>query len=134
VYGRCHSYITSFSALSIKSNPVIFKIDVAPSKLGFVVRTEKYFPAIPLGQKDGSFAFMLHEREGLKDAQIDYPNYAQTLMVFKTTDIKAAMKALKKVGVEFIHKSPQKYEDGVYVAFKGPFGNVSELIESRLTG
>ena len=100
-------------------------------KLGFVVRTEKYFPAIPLGQKDDSFAFMLHELKGLKDAQIDYPNDAQTLIVFKTTDITAAIKALKKMDVEFIHKNPQKSEDGLYVAFKGPFGNVSELIETE---
>ncbi len=63
--------------------------------LGFVVRTERYFPAIPLGHRDGSFAFMLHEKKNLRPAQIDYPEQRQTVIVLQASDLEAALKLTK---------------------------------------
>ena len=97
--------------------------------LGFEVRSEQYYPNIPLGHTDGSFAFMLHGHPQMKPATLAYPGDTQVLVVFATEDLATTMKVLQQRGVAFLHDTPQQGADGRFVAFKDPFGNVAELLE-----
>ena len=54
---------------------------------------------------------------------------ASTNFVFAVPDIAAAMAALTARGVAFLHATPATGEFGRYAAFRGPFGNVLELLE-----
>lgn len=97
-------------------------------KLGFEVRSEHYDPAFPMGHADGSFAFMIHEfPETPTRTEGNYP--AQATILFETPDLDAAWHALEYAGIEVVHEAPQAGSAGRYVAFRDPFGNVSEVVE-----
>ncbi len=98
--------------------------------LGFVSRSDRYFPAIPMGHGDGSFAFMLHESKQLTPAQVDYPRDTQVLVVFETKDLTAAAALLQSKGVEFLDTERRRTSIGRTMAFRDPFGIVSELLEA----
>jgi catechol 2,3-dioxygenase-like lactoylglutathione lyase family enzyme len=100
-------------------------------KLGFKSLTESYYPNIPVGRGDGPQYFMLHENEQARPVERAYPDEAQLVMVFTTGDLVAAMAALQAHGVVFLDEQPREGADGRYVAFRGPFGNVSELVERK---
>lgn len=100
-------------------------------RLGFKALTESYYPNIPLGHGDGPEYFMLHENKQTRPVERAYPDEAQLVMVFTTDDLTAAMAALRARGVAFLDEEPREGADGRYVAFRGPFGNVSELVERR---
>ena len=106
--------------------------------LGFTSMTEQYYPNIPLLQADQSFGFMLHGRKvedmnedkPMQKAQAHYPDDAQLLLMFATSDLDRAIEHLKQKGITFLYKKPQRAVDGrAYTAFKDPFGLVSELYE-----
>lgn len=107
--------------------------DFYSNKLGFVVRSEKYLPKdLPLGHLDNSFAFMLHYRPGVKAIKNDYPDSAPfNTLVFQTHNLEAAMKALKERGVNILSRKPQMSASGNFIAIEDPFGNVSELLETK---
>lgn len=66
-------------------------------RLGFTVRTERYFPpSLPIGHRDGTFAFMLHENEPWEvevRPRAD-PASAAVSLIFATTDLPALRRAL----------------------------------------
>lgn len=101
--------------------------DFYASKLGFVVRSEKYLPLdLPLGHRDKSFGFMLHYRPEVQATRSEYPRASPDYsIVFETANLPKALEALTKAGIEIIAK-----QQGV-VIFKDPFGNISELWASK---
>lgn len=99
--------------------------------LGFVVRSEEYFPAVPLGHRDGTFAFMLHEEENLPPARIDYPNQRQTVVVLETSELESLLRTLSEAGVEMAAELPFQTPLGRTAAVRDPFGNVFEIVEVK---
>lgn len=99
-------------------------------KLGFVVRSEKYYPpAIPLGHADGSFSHMLHERKGLQIRPDGYPNASQTVLLYRAETFETVLRLLRAIGVETLHETPVQGPLGPFVAIRDPFGVVSEVVQ-----
>ncbi len=99
-------------------------------KLGFVVRTEKYYPpAIPLGHRDGSFSHMLHEKNGLKHVRTKYPDEAQTVILYRVPEFNITLRLLRHLKVDFIQSEPQVGHLGRFVSIRDPFGVISEIVE-----
>lgn len=88
--------------------------------LGFVVRTDRYFPAIPLGHADGSFAFMLHEKSDLTPRRSKYPTEAQIVPVFEANDLSRVRGVLEESGSTFTAKDRS-------IIVHDVFGNVTEI-------
>lgn len=97
--------------------------------LGFVVRTERYFPAIPLGHADGSFAFMLHEKTDLRPHAATYPKDSQVVIQFETDNLDRVVKLLREAGAAILKDVAAKRDRDRMVAVRDPFGNVFELRE-----
>jgi len=96
--------------------------------LGFEVSKNHYYPprAVDLVQK-GNIRLLLYQVE--KPTVLDYPKQAQSIIVFKTNNLKEAMDELKVKGVEFIYDEPVEFPAGLFNAFKDPFGNVHEIVQ-----
>jgi len=88
-------------------------------QLGFVVRTEKYFPAVPLGTSDGNFAFMLHERKGLTALNEEYGKQAQTVIQFQTGNLENVRSKLAAVKVKILPLVSGKEEGFAFVLSSG---------------
>ncbi len=95
--------------------------------LGFVVRTDRYFPAVPLGHKDGTFAFMLHQKPGLAQRTSRYPDEAQIIPLFKTTNFDVMLRALAGAGTKY-HQFTRPGVRGITIY--DMFGDVSEVVET----
>lgn len=103
-------------------------IDFYCNKLGFEVRSKRYYPDI-VDLVHDAIPLILYKVP--KHTKIDYPNVAQTLINIQTDNLDSSLKDLKSKGVELIHETPQDCPVGVYAAFRDPFGNVHELVEFR---
>lgn len=103
-------------------------IDFYCSKLGFTIKSKALYPEIVDLDHEG-IPVLLYKVD--KSSHIDYPHAAQTLVNIQTDDLHKAMADLKAKGVEFIHDVPQDFSQGIYAAFRDPFGNVHELVEFR---
>ena len=60
--------------------------------LGFVIATERYYPpSLPMEHRDGSFAFMIHDKQPWEsDVRVRaplYPSYSGSVLVFATNDV-----------------------------------------------
>ena len=97
-------------------------------KLGFNIKSKTYYPDI-VDLDYNPVALILNKVN--KNTEIDYPNEAQTLVNFKTDNLEDDIQRLTNKGVIFIHKKVQKFPQGLYAAFKDPFGNVFELVEFK---
>ncbi|MHA2226915.1 MAG: VOC family protein [Candidatus Hodarchaeales archaeon] len=97
-------------------------------KLGFEVSTEHFFPprAVDLVQKS-NIRLILYQVE--KPTEIDYPNQAQSVIIFTTTDLKKTMEDLIKKGVKFIYPEAVEFPAGLFNAFQDPYGNVHEIVQ-----
>ncbi|MFW9902945.1 MAG: VOC family protein [Candidatus Thorarchaeota archaeon] len=96
--------------------------------LGFELSKEHYYPpqAVDLIQ-NGGIRLLLYRVQ--KNTKIDYPNQAQSLIIFRTTNLKHMIKELTNKGVEFLYSEVKKFPAGIFTAFKDPFGNVHEIVE-----
>ncbi|MFX0185550.1 MAG: VOC family protein [Candidatus Hodarchaeota archaeon] len=96
--------------------------------LGFKLSKKHYYPprAVDLVQK-GNVRLLLYQVQ--KPTMIDYPNEAQSIIIFKTDDIKKMMEELSKKGVEFLYPEIEEFPAGLFNAFKDPFGNVHEIVQ-----
>lgn len=103
-------------------------MDFYCNKLGFTVHSRKLYPRM-IRLEHGPLPIILYRVP--TPAKVDYPRVAQILLNFHTEDLAASIRDLKRKGVEFIHDAPQPCPLGVYAAFRDPFGNVHELVESR---
>ncbi len=99
------------------------------SALGFEVSKEHYNYPVAVDLVHQGCRLLLHNAD--RPASIDYPKVAQTLICIQTEDIASSMDDLKGKGAELIHETPQKFPGGLFAAFRGPFGNVHELVEFR---
>ncbi len=99
-------------------------------KLGFELSKEHYYPpqAVDLVQKSG-IRLLLYKVE--KSVEIDYPNVNQSVIIFKTDDLKKTMKKMKDKGVELIYPDAIEFPAGLFNAFKDPFGNVHEIVQIK---
>lgn len=97
-------------------------------KLGFEVSKDHYYPpqAVDLVQK-GSIRLLLYKVE--KSVNIDYPNVNQSVIIFKTEDLKKTMKKMKEKDIELVYPDAIEFPAGLFNAFKDPFGNVHEIIQ-----
>ena len=96
--------------------------------LGFEISEDHYYPprAVDLVQK-GNTRLLLYQVE--KPTVIDYPNQAQSVIIFETSNLKKAMEDLKVKGIEFIYDEAVTFPAGLFNAFKDPFGNVHEIVQ-----
>jgi len=98
------------------------------NKLGFYVRTTKYFPALPLGHKDSTFAFMLHQRN-VRPIKVD-PEETQIMIIFSTKDIDSTVDLLRKKGVDISELPFYLSDEGLKsYSITDPFGTLSKLVE-----
>jgi catechol-2,3-dioxygenase len=102
--------------------------DFYENKLGFVARSEKYLPLdLPLGNNDKTFAFMLHYRKEIQPIKSEYPKTVPfAIIVFETADLTQTIKEMKQNNIKIVSQ-----KKGRPVVFEDPFGNISELIESK---
>ncbi len=96
-------------------------------KLGFVTSEKCDLLPVAVELEHEGCRLLLHRAE--KPAVIDYPNVAQTLICFQTDDIRKTLAELKRKDVELIHETPERFPEGLFAAFRDPFGNVHELVE-----
>lgn len=98
--------------------------------LGFEVSKDHYYPpqAVDLVQK-GRIRLLLYKVD--KTTEIDYPNEAQSVIIFKTNDLNKIMKDYRKKGVKFIYPEAIEFPAGIFNAFKDPYGNVHEIVQFR---
>jgi lactoylglutathione lyase len=101
-------------------------LDFYTNVLGFSVESRASYPfAVVLGQE--SFTFLL--AKCVRDASVDYPDGAQTLINIETTDLAGKLRDLRAHGVDLVHAEPQPCPPGLYAAFRDPFGNVLEYLQ-----
>jgi catechol 2,3-dioxygenase-like lactoylglutathione lyase family enzyme len=105
-------------------------IDWYTKKLGFEVSKEHYYPpqAVDLVQKSG-IRLLLYKVE--KSVEIDYPNVNQSVIIFKTDNLKETKKKMKEKGVELIYTEAIEFPAGLFNAFRDPFGNVHEIVQFK---
>ena len=96
--------------------------------LGFELSKDHYYPpqAVDLIQK-GEIRLLLYKVQ--KPNVIDYPNQAQSLIIFKTDDLTKVMNELTEKGVEFLYSEAIEFPAGIFNAFKDPYGNVHEIVQ-----
>ena len=100
-------------------------------QLGFLERSEKYLPLdMPLGNQDGSFAFMLHMREGVEPISFNSADSEHIVILFQTSNLDNTIKQFKDK-VRFLQNKPQESDLGRYISFLDDSGYISELIERR---
>ncbi|HUT82952.1 MAG TPA: VOC family protein [Candidatus Bathyarchaeia archaeon] len=97
-------------------------------KLGFEVSKEHYYPpkAVDLVQYGGVRLILYHVN---KSNTNDYPNVAQSIIIFKTKDLVITCNDLREKGVELIYPKPIQFPAGMFNAFKDPFGNIHEIVQ-----
>lgn len=102
------------------------------AKLGFVERSQRYLPLdMPLGHPDKSFAFMLHEREGVEAIHYNTANDEHVVIMFKTANLEEAIRRMKAAGITIIQKKIQQNQLGKYISFRDSFGLVYELFQEK---
>lgn len=101
-------------------------IDFYSNVLGFRIKQRDYYPELVLLEHEGPSVLLCKVQ---RNAEIDYPNEAQTLINIQVDDLRKSMSELKLKGADFIHPEPQTCPAGIYAALRDPFGNVMELIE-----
>lgn len=75
------------------------------SILGLEDWSRNYLPAaLPLKHKDGSFAFMIHNKAGLKNNEQAFDRWPQMHLILTTTHLKQARAYLESSGIEITEK------------------------------
>lgn len=94
-------------------------------ELSFAEWSRDYLPAaMPLKHSDESFAFMLHEKPGLKSLKKGYSRDSDINLIFSTKSLKALNDRFLESN---INTRPAKAPAGLM--FTDPFGNHLEVIE-----
>ncbi len=94
--------------------------------LGFEEWSRNYLPdALPLKHTDGSFAFMIHYKEGLQKNSTAYGEQSQIVLMMKTTKLEELKSKLRKEKVKFESK-----KDGIVC--RDPEGNFVEIVKSSV--
>lgn len=102
------------------------------SKLGFVVRSEKYLPLdLPLGNTDRSFAFMVHTRSGIESIHYNSADNEHIVILFKCEDINKTIAVLKERKIQLVKNTVEDSPLGKSVSFYDPFGYISKVVEPK---
>ena len=92
--------------------------------LGFEEWSRNYLPdALPLKHKDGSFAFMIHYREGLEMASSTYGESPQLSILMETNDLTVLEKWLNRKEVSYTQMNKS-------ILLKDPEGNFVEILSN----
>jgi catechol 2,3-dioxygenase-like lactoylglutathione lyase family enzyme len=107
--------------------------DFYGKKLGFVERTDRFLPLdMPLGHADGTFGFMLHQRDGVTSIKNGYPDTMPfNMIVFETRDLARTSEIISKKGVSITDRKRSKNGGLQSIVLEDPFGNISEIVEAR---
>ena len=97
------------------------------NKLGFELSKEHYYPPVAVDLVNDGIRLLLYKAE--KEAKIDYPKQAQSVIIFKSDNLADEMKKMKEEGVDLIYEEPIQFPAGIFTAFRDPFGNVHEIVE-----
>lgn len=105
--------------------------DFYSKKLGFVERTDRYLPLdMPLGQADGTFGFMLHQRESVTSIKNGYPDtMPYNMIVFETSDMAKTLEIVSKMSISIADRARSKNGQIHSIVIEDPFGNITEIIE-----
>lgn len=100
--------------------------------LGFVVRSEQYLPLdLPLGHADGTFGFMLHQRDAVTSIKNGYPDtMPYNMIVFETSDLDKTLEIISKKSVSIIDRTRSKNGGLQSVVLVDPFGNISAIVDA----
>lgn len=104
--------------------------DFYSNVLGFDVKSEAYLPNVLVLEHEG-VDLILHIAN--KPIQIEYPDMAQSLLIFQVDDIDKTCEELKAHKVEIID-GPRDSPPGSFLAFKDPFGNCHGMMQLRENG
>lgn len=100
-------------------------IDFYENILGFEEWSRDYLPdALPLKHDDGSFAFMIHHRDGLTSNTLKHGDSPQMILIMQTPDLDKAGAYLKERDVEFT-------EEKELLICRTPSGNYIEIIRKQ---
>jgi predicted enzyme related to lactoylglutathione lyase len=101
-------------------------------QLGFVIRSTKYLPLdLPLGHPDGSFAFMLHTRNGLRALRYNMADNEHIVVIFETPGAEALLQHLHENKVALAKNEIEDAGAGKIISFYDPFGYISQAIEFK---
>ncbi len=101
-------------------------------QLGFVTRSEKYLPLdLPMGHRDGSFAFMLHTRNGVRPIHYNAADNEHIVIIFEVADAEKCITFFKNNNIRVAKDSIESLAEGKVISFYDPFGYVSQVIEFR---
>jgi predicted enzyme related to lactoylglutathione lyase len=99
--------------------------------LGFVERSTRYLPLdMPLGHTDGTFAFMLHQRDGVVDTRYKSTNDERIVLLFRTTSLADAMSDFAAKGIEVQRPEPATTSWPRALAFRDAFGHLSVVLDA----
>lgn len=102
------------------------------AKLGFLVLSEKYLPLdLPLGNKDKSFAFMLHTRNNIESIHYNSADNEPIVILFQTNSLSEAIKTLKSRQVKLVSGKIESGAIGNMISFYDPFGYISQIVEVK---
>jgi lactoylglutathione lyase len=113
------------AAISIYVHDMERAIDFYTKTLGFKLRGRPV-PFIAELDHDGP-ALVLNQAETPSAQQ--YPNGGGTTVGLAVDNVAEKAAALRKAGVTVLHKTPEQFPGGSYVAVKDPSGNVVELLQ-----
>ena len=63
--------------------------------------------------------------------KVNYPNEVQSIIIFKTKNLKQTMDELTSKGVKFVYPEAIEFPAGLFNAFKDPFGNYHEIVQLK---
>ncbi len=118
--------IEAFEGLQIYNTGVtISDMDAAThfykNILGYEEWSRNYLPAaLPLKHSDGSFAFMIHYKEGLKKNTSSYGKHSQIVLLMETDDLDPVKSKLEKENISFTSKNDR-------IVCRDPEGNYVEI-------
>ncbi len=74
--------------------------------------------------------YIVLEKASTKN-KLRYPESSQVVMGLETENLDKTCEVLGKLGVKFVHDSPQDFPRGRFVGVYDPAGNVIEILEFK---
>jgi lactoylglutathione lyase len=115
----------TIAAISIYVHDLDRAVDFYTKTLGFTVRGRPV-PFIAELDHDGP-ALVLCQAE--KPSAQQYPDSGGITVGLAVDNVVETAAALRKAGITVLHKAPEDFPGGKYVAVKDPSGNVIELLQ-----
>ncbi|NOT07731.1 MAG: VOC family protein [Gemmatimonadales bacterium] len=117
--------MTQIVAISIYVNDLDKAVAFYSEVLGFAVKARPV-PFIVELEHEGP-ALVLCQAE--RPERLDYSKASGTVVGIMVKDLAAKLRELTAKKVELIHKTPEEFPGGKFVALRDPAGNVIELLQ-----